>query len=168
MTSKELNKLIKKLTEEKEDLISKEEKASVFLCSVGENEDKVRPDYDFVETEERIIAIDKEIREMKHRLNIFNSHTPIGILKGDNAYTMIDEALVEIPQLSQRKIKLKAMANRLTRERVTEKYSSSPIVDYEIVNYDIAKVKAEYERVSERLDELQKLIDKANSTIEVD
>lgn len=167
MTSKELNKLIKKLTEEKENLLSIEEKASVFHCSVGEDEDKIRPAYDFATVEKAIFAIDKEVRDIKHRLNIFNHDTPIGILPGDERYTMIDEALVEIPQLTQRKNKLKEMSNRLERERVSDRYGSSPIVDYEIVNYDTEEVKKEYERVSERLDNLQKLLDKVNSTTEV-
>lgn len=163
MTSKEINKKIKALTEEKEDLLQKEKKASVFHCSVGEDEDKIRPVYDFEKTQSRICEIDKEIRDLKHKLNVFNSTTYIG----DGKRTTIDKALIEIPQLSQRKATLKEMANRLERERVNQSYGNT-IVDYEVVNYDIKEVEKQYRDVSERLDELQKMLDKANSNINVD
>jgi len=162
MTSKELNKKIKALTEEKENLLEKEKKASVFHCSVGEDERKIRPDYDFNQTQKRLYAIDDEIRKLKHELNIFNSTTYIG----DDRKTTIDEALIEIPQLSQRKATLKEMANRLERERVNQQYGNT-IVDYEIINYNPLSVQEQYKYVSERLDTLQKALDKANSNIEV-
>lgn len=160
MTSKELNKQIKALTEEKENLLLKEMKASTFRCSVGEDEDKIRPEYDFKRTECEVRRIDIEIMRIKHRLNVFNTNTIV--LNG----MTIDEVLVRIPQLSLRKATLKDMANRLKRERVEQSYGNT-IVDYTVINYDIDDVKEEYEKVSKELNELQIALDDINNSRDV-
>ena len=75
----------------------------------------------------------------------------------------IDEMLVYIPQLTQRKNKLAEMKARLPKERVEEQYGrQSNIIDYTYANYDLAAVEADYEETADALSRAQLALDAVN------
>ena len=53
-TSSEANKLLRRLTEERDALLVKELKSSTFLAAMGEDVDSVRPDYDYAQTQKEL------------------------------------------------------------------------------------------------------------------
>ncbi len=99
---------------------------------------------------------------MKHAVNVFNSTTTVEGMT-------IDEILVYLPQLRDRKNKLSRMIGRMPKQRamssVLSRYSGqTPIIDYEYANYDIRKAEADYRAVSEEIARLQTKLDAVNST----
>ena len=74
----------------------------------------------------------------------------------------IDEMLVYIPQLTQRKNKLADMKARLPKERVEEYGRQSNIIDYTYANYDLAAVEADYEKTADELSRAQLALDAVN------
>ena len=108
-TSAEAGKLIKKLEDEIRRLQENEAKSATFRAASTEDPESLRPAYDFAETQERIAALQAELRAAKHAVNVFNTtHT----LPGFEDLT-IDQALVLLPQLNAQKEKLRVMAARL-------------------------------------------------------
>ena len=92
------------------------------------------------------------------RINVFNATHVIP----DFGMT-IDEMLVYIPQLTQRKNKLADMKARLPKQRVEEQYGrQSNIIDYSYANYDLTAVEADYEKVSDELSRAQLALDAVN------
>ena len=99
---------------------------------------------------------------MKHALNVFNATTTVDGMT-------IDEILVYLPQLRDRKTRLSYMVGRMPKQRarssVLSRYSGqTPIIDYEYANYDIQKAEADYRAVSEEIARLQTKLDAVNST----
>ena len=170
-TSAEAGKLVKKLEDRVRDLLSMESKAAFFRVASGEDAESLRPDYNFNKTQAELEHLREQIRTVKHAINVFNTtHTLPGF---DNL--TIDQALVYIPQLSNRKETLRQMAAHLPKERVEDsnRYGSRmAFIDYELTNYDAADAGAAYNRTSETLAKLQLALDTVNTTetmdIEVD
>lgn len=163
-TSAEANKLLKGIEARIEDLKNKEKKSCSFHAASTEDPEALRPAYEFEETQRKIASLENDVRTVKHAINMFNvTHT----VPGFDGLT-IDQALVYLPQLSNRVRKLHTMAAALPRERVVS-YGSN-IIDYEIVNYDIAKAEQMYHSEQENLRNLQTALDRANSdeTMEID
>lgn len=164
-TSSEVGKLIKKLGEEQRSMLLREDNGKEFLAAVGEDLESVRPDYDFAATQAALNEIETKIRKVKHALNVFNSTTVIpefGIT--------IDEMLVLIPQLTARKNKLAQMKDKLPKVRELNRLSSSSILDYRYLNYDVNDVTAEYEKTADTLAKAQNALDAVNmnQTLEID
>lgn len=164
-TSSEAGKLLKKLGEEQRSMLLREANGKEFLAAVGEDLESVRPDYDFASTQAALNEIETKIRKVKHALNVFNSTTVIpefGIT--------IDEMLVLIPQLTARKNKLAQMKDKLPKVRELSRLSSSSILDYRYLNYDVNDVTAEYEKTTDMLAKAQNLLDAVNmnQTLEID
>lgn len=161
LTSSQANKLLKQYNDELAELKEQEEKSSVFIVSLGEDPETVRPDYDFVEMNQRIASLQDEIIKLKHAINMFNTTTkvpPYGIT--------IDEVLVALPQLTREKAKLEKMAARLPKERYRDRYGSNNLVEYEYANYDIQAVKKLLEQTRKTLYEMQDALNKVNTTVE--
>lgn len=97
-TSSKANKLLKKLNEEYTLLIVKENDLKTFRAAVGENVESVRPKYDYLSYKKQLETIEKQIINVKHAINIFNT---THIVKDFNM--TIDELLVYIPQLTDKK-----------------------------------------------------------------
>ena len=156
-TSQEANKILKRLHEELKSLQIAENNSSTFICATVENEEDVRPEYDFVETQNRIVEINNKIMQIKHTLNRFNLETklPGGIT--------IDQALIQMPMLSMMKYRLEQMKDvpKKTRRSVT-----GNIIDYKIANYDPAEVQREYDQVVDALTEIQNDLNVINSTVQ--
>ena len=167
-TSAEAGKLVKKLEDKVKDILSHEEKAALFRVASGENAESLRPEYDFNKTQDEIERLRGQIRTVKHAINVFNTtHT----LPGFNDLT-IDQALVYIPQLSNRKETLRQMAAHLPKERVDDSNyrfgSRTSFVDYEVTNYDAIDAKAAYDRTADTLAKLQLALDTVNTTETMD
>ena len=167
-TSAEAGKLVKKLEDKVQDILSREEKAALFRVASGEDAESLRPEYDFNKTQDEIERLRGQIRTVKHAINVFNTtHT----LPGFNDLT-IDQALVYIPQLSNRKETLRQMAAHLPKERVEDSNyrfgSRTSFVDYEVTNYDAIDARAAYDRTADTQAKLQLALDTVNTTETMD
>ena len=77
----------------------------------------------------------------------------------------VDQMLVYIPQLNERKNKLTRMAENLPKERVNASgYGVKTIVEYKYANYDIARVEADLTAVTNELAKAQTALDVINNT----
>lgn len=158
MTSAEAAKLLRKMNEELDALCCLEEQSKVFTVSPGEKEEELRPAYDYAATRDAMKVLEARIRQVKHAVNSFNCSTQVP------GFDMtIDQMLVYLPQLSARKQKLAAMKNVLPKTRVT-RYNSN-LVEYNLINYDLAQVAADFEAVSDELAKAQNALDIVNTTI---
>ena len=111
-TSAQANKLLKKLNDEHAALLDKENRSKDFRAAMGEDVESVRPAYDYADTQKKLAELEQRIRKVKHAINVFNATHVIP----DFGMT-IDEMLVYIPQLTQRKSKLADMKARLPKQR---------------------------------------------------
>jgi len=161
-TSAEANKLLKKLNEEHDYLLRIEGISSTFTAASTEDENSVRPDYDYSKTQEKLTELEEKIRKVKHAINSFNiSHS---IPK----YNMtVDQILVYIPQLTAAKRKLLSMKQRIPKQRAR---SIGQVIDYIYTNYDISKVSKDLDRITTTLSEVQTALDilNNNETMEID
>lgn len=163
-TSAKANKLLKKLNEEYNSLISEEGKSSTFLAAIGEDPESVRPEYNYERTQAALSNLEKRIIKIKHAINLFNtSHKLPGF------ELTVDEALVYIPQLSQRVKKLAEMKTRLPKAREEkEYYGRSSIIDYRYTNYDRNVVIDDYEKAFDKLSAIQTALDTLNNSEELE
>ena len=167
-TSAEAAKLLKALEEEIKELRADEERMATFNVAVEEDPESVRPEYSYADTQQKLDALSARVRKVKHAINVFNTtHT----LPGFNDLT-IDQALVYIPQLSNRKETLRKMAAHLPKERVEDSNyrfgSRTSFVDYEVTNYDAIDARAAYDRTADTLAKLQLALDTVNTTETMD
>ena len=72
-TSAEANKLLKRLQEEKSNLVCKEEISRVFVAATIEDVEQARPDYNYEEVQAGLVELDRKIRTVKHAINVFNT-----------------------------------------------------------------------------------------------
>ena len=163
MTSSELNKELKNLQHERNQILEMEENAALFIAAITENVNDVRPEYSLPETDDRLIQLEKQIREIKHRLNVFNSTYVI-----DELGMTIDEVLVFLPQQKQRVDKLSQYARQPAKKRITDRYGSrSNLVEYEYANYSQDEANRLYMQANEQLSKAQIALDRVNSTVEI-
>ena len=156
ISSKNASKLLKQFNEERDSLILQENQSKMFLAAVGEDIESVRPEYDYDVVQKQLKDLEEKIVKLKHAINVFNTTT---VLK--DFEMSIDEMLVYIPQLTQRKNKLDQMRKVLPKQRV-ENYTSSNIIDYRIINYDLEKIRKDYDKTVEELNRAQSALDEAN------
>lgn len=157
----ELNKKLKAAENSLQLLTEEESRVSIFCASLSDA-DTVRPEYDYHAVSGRISELQKEIRTIKHCLNVFNTNTYVPDLE-----CTVDELLIIIPQLSSRKKALKEMALRNKYSR-PERAMYTGSSDYTIANYDIAWAKADYALVSDLLSRAQLALDRINSESEIE
>ena len=165
VTSAYANKMLKQLNEEKEYWINKE-KESILYTAAAE-EEPVIPDYDYNAVSSILEQIDRKICKIKHSINQSNISSEV-VVAGEK-YT-IDELLVRMAQMSKRKIVLDKMRKQLPKSRVEDRgyYSRKNFVEYRYVNYDLEKVKKDYEELSSVIFEMQMKLDEHNQTVEFD
>lgn len=159
-TSAEAAKLLRKLNDEREALLDKERRSSIFMAAVGEDVESVRPAYIYADTQAALDKLDAQIRVVKHAINRFNTTQ---VVPGFGM--TIDQMLVYIPQLTAQKRKLGEMKNRLPRQREnTDRFGrTNSIIDYSYANYDIGEVEHDYDTVSDELAKAQTALDVINS-----
>ena len=157
-TSAQANKLLRRLQEERNALLTQERQGSSFVAATVEDIESVRPDYDYAAVRDALEAVEAKIRTVKHCISAFNlSHCPAGF------DMTVDQLLVYIPQLTERKSRLSRMANVLPKTRL-EGGARSNIIEYEYVNYDLQQVQADYNAVSAELSRAQLALDALNTT----
>lgn len=161
MTSAYANKLLKSLEEDKAFWVNKEETSSTYVAAV--NEEPVIPEYDYVEVAATIEEIDEKIAVIKHALNMSNANAKVQV--GD-AEMSVDTILVRMAQLNRRKAVLDVMRKQLpkAREEQHSYMSKNTVPEYRYINYDLALIKKEYERVSSIIMEMQIALDRYNQT----
>lgn len=161
VTSAEANKLLSKLNEQRETMLEQESDLAWFLCASTEKPEDNRPDYDMEQYHAQINALEDRIRTVKHAINVFNTTHKVP------GFDMtIDEILVYIPQLNEKKRSLRFMAQALKKQRQT--ISNTPVIDYRYANFDPEKAKEEYSRVSDLLSKAQLALDHVNNTEKMD
>ena len=159
-TSAEAAKLVRKLNEEQNVLKQKENKSSLFVAAIEEDVESVRPDYDYEEVQKLLADLEMKVRKVKHAINTFNLTTQVP------GFDMtVDQMLVYIPQLSEKKSKLTRMAATLSKERVSASgYGAKTIVEYRYTNYDIKKAEADLAEVTDELARAQTALDVINNS----
>ncbi|MBQ6480924.1 MAG: hypothetical protein IJI45_07400 [Anaerolineaceae bacterium] len=164
MTSAQAAKELRKLNDQHEALLARENKAREFTAAIQEDIETVRPAYDYTARQEELAALEEKTRKLKHAINCFNLQQEV-----PGFGMTIDQMLVYIPQLTARKKKLNYMRKKLPREREDSGYGrSSNIVEYKYANYDIAAVEADYVKTVDELSAAQNALDQVNSTVEFD
>ena len=165
MTSAYANKIIRKLNEDKEFWSNKERNSCTYIAAV--DEEPVIPEYDFAEVSGNIADIDEKIVRIRHALNVSNSTNTITV--GDRQMT-IDEVLIRMAQLNNRKSFLDMLRKNEPKERVhsLRVASGKSVPEYEYINYDLDLVKAEYDRVDAEIAAMQIGLDKYNQTVELE
>jgi len=161
MTSAEAAKLLKKLIEQKTMLFNEERRSCVFLASLGEDIESVRPAYHYEETRAALDACNEKIRLLKHAINRFNVSQTVG-----SGGMTIDQALIRLPQLAEMRGRLDAMQGRLPKQRSSVGgVGNNTVIDYKYANYSVEKAKADFLRVSDEIRALQTALDMVNTTV---
>jgi len=159
ITSAEAAKLLKKLKEQLNDSLNHEQLSREFTASLGENPDAVRPEYDYAAEQKYQAEIEGRIRAVRHAISMFNLNCEV------SGFNMtVDQMLVYIPQLTEKKNKLAEMANKLPKQRKEGSFGTAGIVDYIYANYDPKRVQEDYRAVSDELAKAQTALDLLNST----
>lgn len=158
VTSAAANKILRSLEDEKQYMLSMEESSSTYIETEGVN--PIVPQYDYAETERKLEEIDQKVMRIKHAINVFNCAT---VLPGLGI--TIDQGLVKMAQLNNRKKVLDSMRKRNPKARKEDLYSSNKFVEYECVNYEIEDIKETYDAISQRITDLQMEIDLCNQTM---
>ena len=157
-TCAEASKILRKLNEDLKVLRAKEVKGYRFTAAVDEDLESARPVYNYIQTQNEQRRIEAKIRKVKHAINSFNIETLIPEFN-----MTVDEMLVYIPQLSERKKKLTEMASFLPKERVSNGYQATKIIEYTYTNYDLEKAAEDLTMVSDELAKAQTALDVINN-----
>ena len=161
MTSAQAAKELRKLNDQHDALLARENKSREFVAAIQEDVEKIRPKHDYAGIQDELDRMERRIRALKHAINTFNLSQEV-----PGFGMTIDQMLVYIPQLTARKKKLDYMRKKLPRERENTGYSrSSNIVEYNYANYDIAAVEADYVKTVDELSAAQNALDHVNSTV---
>ena len=165
MTSAYANKLLRKLQEDKEYWLDKENEGFIYVAAL--DEEPVIPDYDYSAVSANIDEIDEKIVRIKHAINIVNATNEIVV--GDMNMS-IDSILIRMAMLNKRKSVLDRMRKQQPKTRINSgMYSSrktSP--EYQYINYDLDLIKKEYEILDSEIAAMQIALDKFNQTYEFD
>lgn len=162
MTSAQAAKELRKLNDQHDALLARENKSREFVAAIQEDVEKVRPEYDYAGTQEELARMETQIRTLKHAINTFNLSQEV-----PGFGMTIDQMLVYIPQLTARKKKLDYMRKKLIRERVEGNYGrNNNLVEYSFANFDIPAVEADYQKTADELAAAQTALDQVNSTVE--
>lgn len=160
-TSAEASKLLRKLNEEQAAIKDKEEKSCVFIAAIEEDVESVRPAYQYADIQAKLASLESQVRKVKHAINLFNLKTQVP------GFDMtVDQMLVYIPQLNEKKNKLARMAGRLPKERYDSSgYRAKTIVEYIYANYDIAQAESDLAAVTDELARAQTALDVVNTSV---
>lgn len=165
MTSAYANKVLRKLSEDKEYWIKREQEGYLYVAAL--DEEPVIPEYDYNEVAENIAKIDEKVLKIKHAINASNISNTVTV--GESEMT-VDTILVKMAQLSRRKAMLDNMRKQQPKSRINSGYysarKSSP--EYQYINYDLDLIKREYERIDAEISAMQIALDRYNQTEEFD
>lgn len=163
MTSAYANKMLKQLSDEKDYWVNKENTSAVYTAAVGET--PVIPEYDYAEVAGKIAELDHKVTIIKHAINLSNVTNMISV--GEEEFS-VDTILIRMAQLNRRKAFLDVLRKNQEKSRKEANYfsgrSASP--EYQYINYNLATVKQDFEKVSQEIMEMQMGLDKYNQTFE--
>lgn len=154
-TSASAHKMLRQLDREKDLLDSDEMYGLAYIEAEGET--PLVPAYDYTDVSQKISDINSRIRRIKHGINLLNTSTKL-----NNFDMTIDEALVYMAQLNNRLSTLAMMRRKQPKRR--KGVNQDGVVEYEVVNYDIDRVRKDYEDITEIIAALQLDIDYINQT----
>ena len=160
-TSAEAAKLLRKFNEEHFNIKSEESLTKEFVAAVGEDIEEVRPAYNYSETQNKLNELEGKIRIVKHAINAFNVRQDV-----PGTGMTIDQVLIYIPQLTEKKRKLAVMQACLSKKRDAANSfgRGAAVIDYRYANYDVLAARADYQKVSDELAKVQTALDLVNST----
>lgn len=160
MTSAYANKILRQLDDEKNFLETQERSSCTYVAADGE--EPTIPEYDFETVNSRIAKVDEKIQKIKHAINVANTTQTITVNSKD--YT-IDAILVRMSQLNKRKSTLDMMRKKQPKVRRSGGYlSDRKTVEYEYANFDPELAKAEFQKISSEIMNIQLALDKHNQT----
>lgn len=163
LTSAYANKMIKKLNEDRDFLLEQEKEDRTYIIDKTEAEDKqiiARPEYDYRATSDKLAEINLKIMKLKHAVNINNTVTKMQLKDGTEL--TIDQALIRMAQLNVRKKRLDVMRAAKPVVKVDDSYGSG----YRYLNFDPETVKADFEKISDLIMDIQLQLDYLNQTVE--
>lgn len=165
MTSAYANKLLKQLSEDKDFWVNKENSSCLYTAAEGET--PVIPEYDYEEVAAKIEELDRRICRIKHAVNLANVTS---LLEVNGERMTVDTILVRMAQRNKRKVFLDYLRKQLPKARTEEHvYAAKRMApEYRYINYDLERIKQEYERISAEIMNLQIALDKYNQTFEFD
>ncbi len=163
MTSAFANKMLKKLNEDKEFYRNRENEGCTYIAAL--DEEPLIPDYDYAEVAAKIMEIDEKTVKLKHAINTVNIMNRITV--GEREMS-VDEILVAMAQLNQRKSFLDRLRKMQPKTRISSGMMSSrkTAPEYQYINFDPALITKEYERVDAQISEMQIALDRFNQTFE--
>ncbi len=164
-TSALAGKMIRKLTDDKNYWMSKEQNSCTYTAAL--DEEPVIPDYSYPEVSAKIAEIDDKILSIRHALNVNNASNRIEV--GERSLT-VDMILIRMAQLNNRKLVLERMRRREPKTRLDARMyaGKKTVIEYEYVNYDLKEVQADYEKTAAEIEALQMALDRYNQTVEIE
>ena len=162
MTSAQAMKQLKELQLKRIQILEEEKETCKFVAATTEDISTVRPEYDFQFTQLDLDVVERNIRELKHRISVFNTTYMVPELG-----MTIDQVLVALPMLSERVNTLRRMASAQEKKRVSAYGSRAALIEYEYTNYDRSQVREEYDKAAKDLADMQIALDKANTTVDI-
>ena len=163
-TSAQANNLLKQLNEELNSIRYQERQSRVFVAATTEDREEARPAYDYAAVQAQLAATETKIRRIKHAINVFNiTHEVEGF------GMTVDQLLLYIQQLKERKTKLDGMCDVLPKTRIEGNVRSN-LIEYRYANYDPSAAKADFLAASDELARAQIALDTLNNsaTMEID
>ena len=151
MTINEIGKRIGDLKTERERLIGKDKKLRVFRASEFEDLEKLRPDYDYEGLQGELDGVEEEIRKLTAKaISILTTQK----VNEFHDMTVLD-LLLYLRDLEKKEERLYEMTTHLERER----HSSSHLLEYEYISYDISKVEEDLRKTREELKKVRTFFD---------
>ena len=151
MTINEIGKRIGDLKTERERLIEKDKKLRVFRASEFEDIEKLRPDYDYEGLQSELDGVEEAIRNLTAKaISILTTQK----VNEFHDMTVLD-LLLYLRDLKEKEERLYEMTTHLEKER----HSSSLLLEYEYINYDISKVEEDLKKTREELEKVRTFLD---------
>ena len=125
-----------------------DEKLRVFRASEYEDLEKLRPDYDYAGIQNKLDRLDEAIRNLTAKA--------VAILFTERVKEYHDmtvlEMLLLLRDLEAKEERLYEMTTHLEKERHS---SSSLLLEYEYMNYDIRKVEEDLKKTREEIEKVR-------------
>ena len=147
----EIRETIEGLKKDRNRLIEREKKLSIFCLFDTEDKETVRPEYDFERYQEKIDGLNKRIRNLSKEALSYIVNTKVAEC-GDMT---ILEALLYVGELREKEERLYAMSTHLEKERKENPNRA----EYEYINYDKSKVEEDYRKTKTELERMKMCVD---------
>ena len=147
----EIGRIIDDLKEDRDRIIEREKKLSLFSAFDLEDKEAVRPEYNYGEYQEKIDGVNKRIRNLSMEALSYITNTKVAEC-GDMT---ILEALLYVGELREKEERLYAMSTHLEKERKENPNRA----EYEYINYDKSKVEEDYRKTKTELERMKMCVD---------